>query len=808
MAVETLVTSAFSVGNGVTTTFSLPFYFIDPAHIVITLDGVEQTGGYNVTGTRVATGGSVTFDVAPDSDVIVGRNRVVPITQPIDTQNNQTIFEDVFDDGLDRRCMVEQQLEAVIGLSLHYPAGETATSEIPAEALRADRILAFDSDGNAVVSDITLAAIEALAASAATAQIAVGFTTLSALVTAAALFNSSYEGATATLFGYNSVFDGAGGKIRLTQSPTETANNVTCYDLGSGWYAERVVKSPWDIRWCGARGDAVELTGISLDITDGAGFFATAAVDTWVAGDAGKGFALYAAGDTYDSHFTTIASVINARRIQLADAASRSVTAVPAQMGHYAREAIQDAIDAMADAGYAASVGVGTFMLDYEAVGFGPNSPAPTGAFFGQFLFTHGTNVTYSWEGVRVLGAVLIGDARDMTVMPQNVVLNLGGVSPLGDSRDGTVDGGAVAYNSIGITIGTNCTIECPEVKGRTGTRMFSAQTNRYWGLTPDYLNIVDLKANVRLIGDPDYPPNDGVDISSGVAPDVSGSSDGMVNGIVLDAEVYDAARPFYITGDSGANFHHNIHARVVARGSDPIGSTPSFAVQRCKNSTFDLYGTGINGRGVSVKVCDETNFVKAVLFAGASPGDYGSLIEEGTSGDTPCRADFQVWGAWDYGYRATAKGCEVRLDIADATVGVQDVSIPQTYNEVTLRRCGTPYEASLLTTANVLRSDFALVDASEVVTIDQGVTRLRAKLKRGSNSRVGTFVLNGATPVSVANTSFDKTSAVVISLNTVGGTVGALPTIQTVSDGVGFTVAGTIGDTSTYNYALLENKA
>lgn len=67
-----------------------------------------------------------------------------------------------------------------------------------------------------------------------------------------------------------------------------------------------------------------------------------------------------------------------------------------------------------------------------------------------------------------------------------------------------------------------------------------------------------------------------------------------------------------------------------------------------------------------------------------------------------------------------------------------------------------------------------------------------------------GSFVLNGATPVTVAEPNFKViTQLITVSLNTVGGTVGAVPVPQTVTAGTGFTVAGTAGDTSTYNYKI-----
>lgn len=80
--------------------------------------------------------------------------------------------------------------------------------------------------------------------------------------------------------------------------------------------------------------------------------------------------------------------------------------------------------------------------------------------------------------------------------------------------------------------------------------------------------------------------------------------------------------------------------------------------------------------------------------------------------------------------------------------------------------------------------------------------------LKRGSNGKCGTFVANGATPVTVSNTSVAITDTIVFSLNTVGGTVGLYPVIQTITASTGFTVACTATDTSTYNYIIISNAA
>lgn len=79
-----------------------------------------------------------------------------------------------------------------------------------------------------------------------------------------------------------------------------------------------------------------------------------------------------------------------------------------------------------------------------------------------------------------------------------------------------------------------------------------------------------------------------------------------------------------------------------------------------------------------------------------------------------------------------------------------------------------------------------------------------KAGLNRVLSALSGTFTLNETTPVVVANTNVTADSVIVFGLKTVGGTVGAVPAVKTVTPGTGFTVAGTASDTSVYNYTIL----
>jgi hypothetical protein len=66
-----------------------------------------------------------------------------------------------------------------------------------------------------------------------------------------------------------------------------------------------------------------------------------------------------------------------------------------------------------------------------------------------------------------------------------------------------------------------------------------------------------------------------------------------------------------------------------------------------------------------------------------------------------------------------------------------------------------------------------------------------------------GTFVANGATSVDVPVSGMERTSVVVYSLNTVGGTILGHPYIMTITVGTGFAVRAGASDTSTYNYIV-----
>lgn len=65
-----------------------------------------------------------------------------------------------------------------------------------------------------------------------------------------------------------------------------------------------------------------------------------------------------------------------------------------------------------------------------------------------------------------------------------------------------------------------------------------------------------------------------------------------------------------------------------------------------------------------------------------------------------------------------------------------------------------------------------------------------------------GTFTANQTSAVTVADAGVTANSAIIFTLNTVGGTVGnSGPVVKTITPGTGFTVTALASDTSLYNY-------
>lgn len=154
MPVEAQTVEYSYVGDGATTEFPFPSRFLAAEDLYVALNGMLQVGGYTVTGAGSDNGGAVSFAVAPASAVRVVLIRNPPISQLLDFENGQTVLENTLDNGLDKLTMIAQFMLRRSSRSLRLSDFDatTALSPIPDATGRANRLLAFDGDGDPVMA--------------------------------------------------------------------------------------------------------------------------------------------------------------------------------------------------------------------------------------------------------------------------------------------------------------------------------------------------------------------------------------------------------------------------------------------------------------------------------------------------------------------------------------------------------------------------------------------------------------------------------------------------------------------------------
>jgi hypothetical protein len=143
-------------GNGSTTLFAVPFYFLANSQLLVVLrasSGAETTQvlgtNYTVTGAGVLTGGSITMTVAPPSGTTLVISRNVPLTQETDLQPNDRLPAETLEQSLDKLTMLVQQIDETTDRTLKYPLTDSTSisSTLPASSDRAGKFLKFDSNG-------------------------------------------------------------------------------------------------------------------------------------------------------------------------------------------------------------------------------------------------------------------------------------------------------------------------------------------------------------------------------------------------------------------------------------------------------------------------------------------------------------------------------------------------------------------------------------------------------------------------------------------------------------------------------------
>lgn len=141
-------------GNGVTTSFSFPYYVIAAADLKVYKNGTLQTitTDYTLSGSAPYTSGTnVQFVSAPanaDSIVII---RDPAITQPVDLVDNDPFDpDDSIETPLDRLTMICQRLSDLISRSFTLSDTDVSGASTVIPTPSATRLIGWNSDGTAL----------------------------------------------------------------------------------------------------------------------------------------------------------------------------------------------------------------------------------------------------------------------------------------------------------------------------------------------------------------------------------------------------------------------------------------------------------------------------------------------------------------------------------------------------------------------------------------------------------------------------------------------------------------------------------
>ncbi len=147
--------------SGSQTVYSYPFPIFASEDIGVYFDGAQQYSGFTVSGAGQTAGGTVTFDTAPASGIVVMLERRMPLERLTDFLEGGDFSAQSINNELDFLIAAVQQTARDQASMLRYSNNE-AEGEInlPTKSQRANKVLGFDGDGDpiAVSTEGTMAA--------------------------------------------------------------------------------------------------------------------------------------------------------------------------------------------------------------------------------------------------------------------------------------------------------------------------------------------------------------------------------------------------------------------------------------------------------------------------------------------------------------------------------------------------------------------------------------------------------------------------------------------------------------------------
>ncbi len=144
------------VANGTQTVFTYPFPIFASEDLAVYIDGARQVSGFTINGAGNTAGGDVMFDNAPAMDSVLTFVRELPIERVTDFLEGGDFSAQSINNELDYVIAALQQVNRENDLMLRYGDHEApASAQIPDRAVRANKGLGFDGNGNPVALDLS-----------------------------------------------------------------------------------------------------------------------------------------------------------------------------------------------------------------------------------------------------------------------------------------------------------------------------------------------------------------------------------------------------------------------------------------------------------------------------------------------------------------------------------------------------------------------------------------------------------------------------------------------------------------------------
>jgi len=180
-------------GDGIQTVFTYPFPVFSVNDLEVYIDSSLKilNTDYSVTGAGQSMGGSITMIAAPAPATQVTLRRNITIQRTSDFQQSGVLRAQILNDELDQLTAEVQQVDDRANRSLHLKPFDADTNmTLPDKTARQDKVLAFDSAGQPIASNLTLSGLENGVTTAAAAAVAASSSATNAAASAASAATS------------------------------------------------------------------------------------------------------------------------------------------------------------------------------------------------------------------------------------------------------------------------------------------------------------------------------------------------------------------------------------------------------------------------------------------------------------------------------------------------------------------------------------------------------------------------------------------------------------------------------------------